>query len=223
MTDVSQDRGGMEMVRIIKSQEERRKEIMDAATRLFKEKGYEQTIVSDIVSSVNVSQGTFYNYFKSKDDILVAILEELREDIVKELVKEEMREDLNALQKLNSVTQLEFLLNRQQDSLFSLLHLEENVGIHQRYITSTINRLIPIYTTIIEQGIREGVFTSKYPVETAEYLLVATKFMFDPNINPKNLKEVDRKNKAVQDIGERILGLEEGSLVNPNKNISIND
>ena len=48
------------IIRITKNPEERRKELIDIAERLFIKKGYEQTAVSDIVKKAKVAQGTFY-------------------------------------------------------------------------------------------------------------------------------------------------------------------
>ena len=64
------------MARISKDPDERRLEIINAAEKLFNEKGFENTAVSDIVKSIGVAQGTFYYYFKSKDDVFNAIAEE---------------------------------------------------------------------------------------------------------------------------------------------------
>jgi AcrR family transcriptional regulator len=64
----------MGMKRIVKDPEERRKELIDTAEKLFLTNGYDQTAVSDIVREVNLSQGAFYYYFESKEDVQVAIL-----------------------------------------------------------------------------------------------------------------------------------------------------
>ncbi|MFA6373381.1 MAG: TetR/AcrR family transcriptional regulator, partial [Methanothrix sp.] len=63
------------MSRIVKEPEERRKELIDTAGRLFVAQGYDQTSISDITKEVNVSQGAFYYYFDSKEDVLVAVME----------------------------------------------------------------------------------------------------------------------------------------------------
>ena len=55
---------------------ERRKELVDAAARLFAEKGYESTSVRDILDAVNGAPGMFYYYFKSKQDVYVAVMED---------------------------------------------------------------------------------------------------------------------------------------------------
>lgn len=51
--------------------------ILDAAFNIIEEKGFENTSISDVVKQANVAQGTFYLYFKSKNDLVPAIAEEL--------------------------------------------------------------------------------------------------------------------------------------------------
>jgi len=46
-----------------------KKEIVDAATQLFIEKGVNNTTIDDIVKGTSLARGTFYNYFKSKEEI----------------------------------------------------------------------------------------------------------------------------------------------------------
>lgn len=55
------------MARITKLPEERRKEIIDTAIKLFYEKSYEKTTISDIAKEINVAQGLCYRYFPSKE------------------------------------------------------------------------------------------------------------------------------------------------------------
>lgn len=52
--------------------EQQRREIMEAAIGLFHERGYDQTRVQDIIARLRISEGTFFNYFPSKDAILHA-------------------------------------------------------------------------------------------------------------------------------------------------------
>lgn len=52
-----------------------REEIVEAADRLFYERGYEHTSFSDIADVVHISRGNFYYHFKSKDEILDAVIE----------------------------------------------------------------------------------------------------------------------------------------------------
>ena len=52
-----------------------RKEIVEAADRLFYEQGYEHTSFADIAKEVKISRGNFYHHFKTKDAILSAVIE----------------------------------------------------------------------------------------------------------------------------------------------------
>lgn len=78
------------MMRISKSPQERKAEIIEAALALFMEHGYEGTSVSMIVSRVGVAQGLFYYYFKSKEDVFEAAMEyytdKLAENVISELL-----------------------------------------------------------------------------------------------------------------------------------------
>ena len=59
-----------------KKPEVRRKELIEVAARLFSEKGYEGVSVRDILDEIQGAPGMFYYYFKSKQDIYLAIMEQ---------------------------------------------------------------------------------------------------------------------------------------------------
>lgn len=63
------------ITRIIKAPEERKAELIEVATKLFFENGYRDTTVRDIIAAIHGSQGMFYHYFNSKDDIYRAALD----------------------------------------------------------------------------------------------------------------------------------------------------
>lgn len=53
-----------------------------AALKLFAEKGYRETTVLDIVAYARVSKTTFYNFYKSKEDLLAHLFESLLEEVL---------------------------------------------------------------------------------------------------------------------------------------------
>jgi AcrR family transcriptional regulator len=65
--------------------EARRKKLLDCATKLFGRQGYHATTVPMIVAEAESSTGGFYIYFRNKEDVFVAALEELGEKIVQKL------------------------------------------------------------------------------------------------------------------------------------------
>jgi AcrR family transcriptional regulator len=64
-------------MRIVKEAKERKNEILDAAEELFAAKGYEETSTGDILDRVGIARGTLYYHFKSKEDILDALIERI--------------------------------------------------------------------------------------------------------------------------------------------------
>ncbi|MDF1537328.1 MAG: TetR/AcrR family transcriptional regulator [Candidatus Thorarchaeota archaeon] len=71
--------------------EEARRKIIQHASILFSEKGYTKTKMTDIAESVGVSKGAIYQYFESKSNLLIAILESytaLREQQVRKFLDE---------------------------------------------------------------------------------------------------------------------------------------
>lgn len=62
-------------MRVIKDADVRKNEILDAATILFAEKGADHTSVADIMTAVGIAKGTLYHHFKSKEEIMDALIE----------------------------------------------------------------------------------------------------------------------------------------------------
>jgi AcrR family transcriptional regulator len=56
--------------------ESRRKQIMDAALELFAAEGYSHCSISQLASHAGISKGLMYNYFKSKEALLIAIIDQ---------------------------------------------------------------------------------------------------------------------------------------------------
>jgi len=85
----------------------REEEILLKAKHLFSEKGFYSLTVSDITSSLGIARGTFYLYFKNKDDVYRRVLEETVSEIRKRLKRlpldrplEQLRENLLSVLKL---------------------------------------------------------------------------------------------------------------------------
>ena len=62
----------------------RRNQILDAATRVFAEKGFHRATIKDIARFAGIADGTIYTYFSSKTDVLLSILNRLNESTERE-------------------------------------------------------------------------------------------------------------------------------------------
>lgn len=72
-------------MRSMKTPDERRMEIIHSARELFVENGVEKTSVSRIVKHIGVAQGLFYYYFKSKEEVVAAVVDSLLDECEKNL------------------------------------------------------------------------------------------------------------------------------------------
>lgn len=57
----------------------RRNQILDAATRVFADKGFHRATIHDVAAAAHIADGTIYNYFASKTDLLLGLLNRLNE------------------------------------------------------------------------------------------------------------------------------------------------
>ena len=69
-------------MRITKEPEERKQEILDTAMRIFYEKGYEKTSITDIAKAIGVAQGLCYRYFPSKEALFDSAIDQYAEELV---------------------------------------------------------------------------------------------------------------------------------------------
>jgi AcrR family transcriptional regulator len=71
-----------------------RRELAEAASRLFLERGYSSTTVQDIVSAVDISPRTFFRYFPCKEDVVTAIASLSMDDSIDHLAEHEPAEPI---------------------------------------------------------------------------------------------------------------------------------
>ncbi|MBW9169930.1 TetR/AcrR family transcriptional regulator [Clostridium estertheticum] len=202
-------------MRISKDPKERKDELMDAAEELFSKVGYNGISVSDIVKKVSVSQGTFYYYFKSKEDMFIDIFARNSEVLINKLQEETKDNNINALQKLIRVVEIyaQSKENKEGNKLVEALHYDENTSLHHKVIVQGITSKLPVFTDIIIQGVDEGIFHTEYPREVAEFMLTEFGFVLDPGVFGFNKEQIIKKSEALTDMIEKILGLTKGSFV----------
>ena len=168
-------------MRDVKEPEIRRAEIMDAAMLLFIEKGYTNTTTQDIVDKVNISRGLLYYHFKNKEDILYCLVEQYSDKLLKDIHVIVYDEDKTAIEKIRAFIDATIIssenISAEGTELQKTVDLEENRYMIDKLSHKLIEKLTIYFERIINQGISEKVFSVKYPVETAEFLMTAYVFV----------------------------------------------
>ncbi|MBG0962366.1 TetR/AcrR family transcriptional regulator [Bacillus sp. SRB1LM] len=200
-------------MRIVKEYEERRKEILETAERLFITKGYTKTTVNDILKEIGIAKGTFYHYFKSKEEVMDEIIMRIiKEDVAKAKVIVS-NPNIPVLEKLFRV-----LIEQSpksgdvKDKMIEQFHQPNNAEMHQKSLVQSIIHLSPVLIEILEQGIEEGIFSTSYPQETLELLLSSAQVIFDDGLFQWKPEEMMRRVKAYIKMMEASVGAKEGSF-----------
>src|SRR2546430_7033936 len=103
----------------------KRSRILDAAVRVFAEKGFYGARVAEIAREAGVADGTIYLYFKSKDDLLISLFEDRMEN-----VNQNLRDAIAAapaddpIAKLRSAIRLHLVLVEKNQHLAEVLTVE---------------------------------------------------------------------------------------------------
>jgi TetR/AcrR family fatty acid metabolism transcriptional regulator len=138
---------------------DRRAIILDAALRTFVQRGYPETKVAEIASEAGVAEGTLYNYFPSKEDLLLALFDEkwgrIIDDIKKKLTHVDNPND--QLKVIFSSVVKMFKKNRHLAELF-MIDIKQSSIFLNNYTINRIVEFIDIIEEILKEGKRKGIY-----------------------------------------------------------------
>lgn len=214
------------MARIVKEEEytNRRNEILDAALRFIYSKGYQQMTIRDILDDLHISKGAFYHYFDSKDAVLEAVVARLIDEVEPLLLTAVQDPNMSALDKLHSYfdTAVRWKSTK-KDLMLALLRIwyaDENAIVRYKVFTATLERVTPLLTEIIRQGVQEGVFQTAFPNYACQVNVYLMQGLSDTFVNlllsgeqdAVAMEQAETMFKAYNDALERVLGAPKGSI-----------
>lgn len=169
--------------------------ILDTATRLFVQKGYERTSIQDIINNLGgLSKGAIYHHFKSKEEILIAVTNKMTEVSNKMLFKIRNAPNMTGKEKLKKL--LEDSLNRPvHDEIFSAApNIKSSPALVSSILMESVETVAPEYVLpIVEQGIADGSIQTEYPEELAELIMLVGNVWLDPMVFDDDPEKIYRK------------------------------
>ena len=201
-------------MRIVKEADVRKNEILDAAGILFSEKGYDNTSVTDIMNAVGIAKGTLYHHFKSKEDIMDALIKRQTDAIF--LGAKKIAEDKSIPVKERIIrTILALHVDRSQtqgQKMMEQLHKPQNTQMHEKTKKIVFMGVPPILADMVAEGVQQRIFETSHPLECMEMALCYLDVMLDDNV--LGLTQAQRQEKIQAFIYhlERLLGVGEGEL-----------
>jgi len=152
----------------------RRREIFDAAVHLFLEKGFNETSLRAIAQAAGVGKSTLYDYFRTKDDILLSVLEDELHSLTGK-AQEIARQEIGADEKLLQIIFAYMRYLAANEDFFMKLSLEV-----QRMAQGSQVRILrmrhayqDVIRAVIEAGIQDGVFRPIDPLLATRIILTA--------------------------------------------------
>ncbi|MBD2868949.1 TetR/AcrR family transcriptional regulator [Paenibacillus arenilitoris] len=200
-------------MRVVKTAEVRRNEILDAADELFSQKGFDGTSTNDILEKVEIARGTLYYHFKSKEHIMDALIERYSVRLLgaaQEIAKDK---SIPVVERIIRVVMALNLSGGSSKEIMEHIHKPQNALLHQKIQRVIINGVTPILAGIIREGTQQGLFNTPYPYECMEMIVVYSNTVFDDDLVSMTNEERASRVQALVVNAERLLGAERGSLM----------
>lgn len=156
-------------------------EILRASIRLINEKGLQNTSTTDIAKEVGIARGTLYHYYKTKEDIIDALVLKATDELFDQAVKASKNKELDIPLRIAATVQALNLNTEYGRILLEHINKEENLLLHHRVQRLMMETLPQIFTGIIREGIDAGIFTSDHPYEDMELMVNYISNVIDGN------------------------------------------
>lgn len=165
-------------MRIIKEAEERKNEILDAADELFRQKGFDGTSTNAILEKVGIARGTLYYHFKSKEDIMDALIERYLLGILSVAQEIAANKSLPINERMIRVIMALNIDSGGGKEMLEQMHKPQNALMHQKTEKAILTGVTPILAELIDEGITQGLFHTPYPYESMEMVLAYANTVF---------------------------------------------
>jgi TetR/AcrR family fatty acid metabolism transcriptional regulator len=136
----------------------KRERILRAAIRIFSQKGYFNSKISEIARQAGVADGTIYLYFKNKDDLLISLFEEKMGEVVAD-IRARVSDGSGALSRLQIFIRNHMDLLTREAGLIEVIQVElrQSNKFMKEYVPVKFLEYLDVISGILEDGKREGV------------------------------------------------------------------
>jgi len=156
----------------------KRDEILDAAERVFAEKGYHESGIADIAAELGIGHGTFYRYFKNKRDIASHVLDR----VVAKIAEVGLSEDPHASDTLDEYrAQTDTILSKMlamvdtHPTVMRFFH-DRSVAFDGDRLSESLDRYAEFTALFLKNGVDKGFLRKNLDIERTAQALVALIF-----------------------------------------------
>jgi len=161
--------------------EERKDQILDAASEVFAEKGVHEARMDDIVEKSGLSKGTLYWYFKSKEEIIFGIFEQMFKREFEELGKLD-GSDNSASDRLLYLTERVIKDLNHMLRLMPIAYEFISLAFRRKFIQEAFKRYFNAYLDILVPLIQQGIDSGEFRQVDALEVAIASGAIFEGTI-----------------------------------------
>ena len=146
--------------------------IINAAIKVFADKGFYTANVADVAKEAGVADGTIYLYFKNKDDLLISLFETKMEEILKRF-SSLISSKGNAEEKLRNFIHLYFQMIEEDQNLAEVFQVElrQSSKFLKDYHNQNFIDFLNLIGDIIHQGQNDGRFNPDINIHTMKLII----------------------------------------------------
>ena len=160
-----------------REKEQRREEILHAATKVFFEKGLSASTMDDIAERAELSKGTLYLYYHSKEDLYLAVMN-VGIDILNKMFVTALAQASDTIDGLRRLCETYFAFFRDHRQYFRMFHFFQNLQFHKQVSPDMLEicrvnnqRIWSTVIDLLRRGVQEGLLrTDVEPTEMAVML-----------------------------------------------------
>jgi AcrR family transcriptional regulator len=164
--------------------------IINAALKLFVHNGFHGTATSKIAQEAGVANGTLFQYFKTKDDLIIALYVNVKNELAAYISKNTTETtDIKETVKSQVLSSLFWALDN--SSKFRFIQQFQTSPYHGKVDAEVLNKYIQPHLTLIQKGIKEGIL-KPLPVDLLYSLMSNQVFGLYQFVTSKELSKVDQ-------------------------------
>lgn len=187
-------------------------EILDAVEPLFDTKGYRETTISDIAKKLGVAQGMMYYYFKSKDEILEALINRKLSFFISAIKDLALSGSITPPCKIELLLHTVFQIVRSNKILLDFVYDDQHLHLKAKSSRQVNLLLAPWILKIIEQGVHQQYFHIFHSQTTSDFILIIMQRLIDVWYEKMPPDLFSYQLKMAEALIERALGAQEGVI-----------
>jgi len=146
-----------------REKEHRREEILNAAQKTFFEKGLQSATMDEIAEAAELSKGTLYLYYSSKEDLYLAVM--MRGfDLLREMMVETINKYSPTVKTIWELARTYLDFSKKHTNYFRMFHFFQNPSLHRQVsedmmaqCNTRTGQLWSVFVEVFQKGIDEGV------------------------------------------------------------------